>query len=56
MRERVKKCRWLASMINHPEGKRTLLQMADQGEADIAKLEAAQESATVQLSPTSPHA
>ena len=40
MRERVAKCRWLASMINHPEGKRTLLEMADEGEADIKKLEA----------------
>jgi hypothetical protein len=40
MRERVQKCRWLAEMINHPEGKRTLLQMAEEGEADIKKLEA----------------
>jgi hypothetical protein len=40
MRERVQKCRWLAEMINHPEGKRTLLQMADDGEVDIKKLEA----------------
>jgi len=40
MRERVAKCRWLASMINHPEGKQTLLEMADEGEADIKKLEA----------------
>jgi hypothetical protein len=40
MRERVEKCRWLAEMINHPEGKRTLLQMAEEGQADIEKLEA----------------
>jgi hypothetical protein len=40
MRARVQKCRWLASMINDPAGKRTLLQMADEGEADIEKLEA----------------
>ena len=40
MRERVQKCRWLAEMINHPEGKKTLLQMAKDGEADIKKLEA----------------
>jgi hypothetical protein len=40
MRERVEKCRWLAQMINHPEGKQTLLQMAEDGEADIKKLEA----------------
>jgi hypothetical protein len=40
MRARVEKCRWLASMINHPEGKKTLLQMAEEGEADIRKLEA----------------
>ena len=49
MRERVQKCRWLATMINHPEGKRTLLEMADEGEADIKKLEAevAAESTTI---------
>jgi hypothetical protein len=40
MRQRVAKCRWLASMINHPEGKKVLLQMAAEGEADIKKLEA----------------
>ena len=40
MRARVEKCRWLASMINHPEGKKALLQMAEDGEADIRKLEA----------------
>ena len=30
MRERVAKCRWLATMINHPEGKKPLLQMAEE--------------------------
>jgi hypothetical protein len=40
MRQRVAKCRWLASMINDPEGRKALLQMAAEGEADIKKLEA----------------
>lgn len=42
MRARVAKCRWLASMINHPEGKKVLLQMAAEGEADIKRLQAEQ--------------
>ena len=38
MRERVEKCRRLAKYINDPQASATLLQMADEGEADINKL------------------
>lgn len=46
MRERVVKCRWLASMISHPEAKAVLLQMAAEGETDIRKLEEAGRTAS----------
>jgi hypothetical protein len=40
MRARVKRCRELAKMINDPQAIAVLNKMADEGEADIAKLEA----------------
>jgi hypothetical protein len=40
MRARVEQCRRLAEMIHSPDARKTLLQMADEGEADIKKLEA----------------
>ncbi len=40
MRARVAQCRRLADMILDPTARAALLQMADEGEADIAKLEA----------------
>jgi hypothetical protein len=49
MRARVEKCRWLASMINDPEGKRMLLQIAEDGEADIAKLQAEEAQAAAAI-------
>ena len=42
MRRRVEQCRRLASMINHPEARETLLKMAREGEADIERLMAQQ--------------
>jgi hypothetical protein len=45
IRARVEQCRRLASMINHPEARETLLQMARDGEADIKRLEAESQSA-----------
>jgi hypothetical protein len=40
MRGRVEQCRRLAKAITDPEAARTLLQMADEGEADLRKLQA----------------
>jgi hypothetical protein len=40
MRARVAQCRRLADMILDPTARAALLHMADEGEADIAKLEA----------------
>jgi ATP-dependent Zn protease len=40
MRARVAQCRRLAGYINDPRTTETLLKMADEGEADIARLEA----------------
>jgi hypothetical protein len=39
IRSRVEQCRRLAAMINHPDARQTLLQMADDGEEDIKRLE-----------------
>jgi hypothetical protein len=39
MRARVAQCRRLAGLIHNPEAVRMLLEMAEQGEADIKKLE-----------------
>ena len=49
MRARVAKCRWLATMINHPEGRLSLLQMAADGEADIKKLDARAARSTAEI-------
>ena len=40
MRARIAQCRRLAQFINDPRTTEALLQMADEGEADLAKLEA----------------
>jgi hypothetical protein len=40
MRARVAQCRRLADMILDPTARAALLEMANEGEADIAKLEA----------------
>ena len=40
IRGRVEQCRRLAKMIGNEEARRTLLQMADEGDADISRLEA----------------
>lgn len=39
MRARVEQCRRLAQAINNPAARKTLLEMADEGEVDIRKLE-----------------
>lgn len=39
IRRRVEQCRRLAGLINHTEARQTLLQMAEDGEADIKRLE-----------------
>src|SRR3954470_412136 len=39
MRARVAQCRRLAKLIHNPEAVRMLLEMAEDGEADIKKLE-----------------
>lgn len=39
MKLRVAQCRRLAELIHNPEAVRMLLEMAEQGEADIRKLE-----------------
>jgi hypothetical protein len=40
MWERIEKCRRLAKYINDPRTTEALLRMADEGEADLARLEA----------------
>jgi len=40
MRARIDKCRRLAKYINDPRTTEALLKMADEGEADLARLEA----------------
>lgn len=39
IRGRVAQCRRLAAMITDPEARKTLIQMADEGDADIRRLE-----------------
>ncbi len=39
MRARIAQCRRLADMINSPTARQALLEMAEQGEADLKKLE-----------------
>ena len=43
MRARIEQCRRLASMISNESAREILLQMAEQGEADVQRLEAEQE-------------
>ncbi len=38
MRERIERCRRLAAYINDPRTTEALLQMAEEGEADLARL------------------
>ena len=40
IRSRVQRCRYLAGMINDPKAAEVLRQMAEEGEADIRRLEA----------------
>ena len=40
MRERIEQCRRLAKYINDPRTTEALLRMANEGEADLRKLEA----------------
>ena len=40
MRARIEQCRRLAKYINDPRTTEALLRMADEGDADLAKLEA----------------
>jgi hypothetical protein len=40
MRARIEQCRRLAKYINDPRTTEALLRMADEGEADLARLEA----------------
>jgi hypothetical protein len=47
MRARVEQCRRLARTTNDAHVAEVLRQMADEGEADIAKLEAQQQKRTV---------
>lgn len=44
MRERIERCRRLASYINDPRTTEALLQMASEGEADLARLLAEREA------------
>lgn len=45
IRGRVEQCRRLAKMIGNEEARRTLLQMADEGDADIRRLQAQRDQA-----------
>jgi hypothetical protein len=38
MRDRIARCRRLANYINDPRTTKALLEMAEQGEADLARL------------------
>ena len=40
MRARIEKCRRLAKYVNDPRTTEALMRMADEGEADLARLEA----------------
>jgi len=44
MRARIDQCRRLADMISNEEARRILLQMAEDGEADIQRLGAEQQA------------
>ena len=44
MRERIERCRRLAKYINDPRTTEALLQMAEEGEVDLARLIAEREA------------
>lgn len=50
MRARIDKCRRLAKYINDPRTTEALLQMAEEGEADLANLEATEATKIVEKS------
>jgi hypothetical protein len=50
MRERIDRCRWLATLINDPRTNRALLEMAEQGEKDLRRLLAEREAREQPLS------
>lgn len=55
MRERIERCRRLAKYVNDPRTTEALLQMAEQGEIDLARLIAEREvRATQQQSDQGP--
>ena len=43
MRERIERCRRLAKYVNDPRTTEALIQMAEQGEVDLARLMAERE-------------
>jgi hypothetical protein len=45
MRERIERCRRLAKYVNDPRTTKALLEMAEQGEIDLARLIAEREAA-----------
>lgn len=51
MRGRVEKCRRLADMVHQPEVREILLQMAADGDADIARLEGERAVPTIHIDP-----
>ena len=50
MRARIDKCRRLAKYINDPRTTEALLQMAEEGEADLANFEATEATKIVEKS------
>ena len=50
MRERIERCRRLAKYVNDPRTTEALLEMAEQGEIDLARLIAERESRATQES------
>ena len=48
MRERIERCRRLAKYVNDPRTTDALLEMAEQGEIDLARLIAERESRATQ--------
>ncbi|MCW3796909.1 hypothetical protein OMW55_03700 [Sphingomonas sp. BN140010] len=50
MRQRIERCRWLATYVNDERTTRALLQMAEEGEADLLRLVAERERTQGKLS------
>jgi hypothetical protein len=48
MRERIERCRRLAKYVNDPRTTEALLEMAEEGEIDLARLIAERESRATQ--------